>query len=301
MLSDLWPYALLTVALVAAWAFALAQLGYPDVVGRTRLAPARGPARLRRAADPAGARRRAQPGDRQAARELDLRRLLAIADRDETDAAFLGRTAFLALLAFTAVLAIDVSSARGGGDSCLSPGVAVLAALAGGAAALRGAAPRRSPAPGEGRSRARRHDDAGRDHDRRPRAAGRGLGAHPLALRHHGGSANPGRRRLAPARSRHHAAKHRGPVPAHRRGVPDRPVHAGRGRADDAPMSASRNATRTRASARAVYQQRLAEARVRAARARILVTLPVAGMLIPLLLLLGAPTFQSITTGLGGG
>ena len=53
--------------------------------------------------------------------------------------------------------------------------------------------------------------------------------------------------------------------------------------------------------ARGVYQQRLAQAQVRAARARILVTLPVAGMLIPLLLLLGAPTFQSITSGLGGG
>jgi hypothetical protein len=53
--------------------------------------------------------------------------------------------------------------------------------------------------------------------------------------------------------------------------------------------------------AQAVYQHRLADARMRAARARILVTLPVAGMLIPLLLLLGAPTFESLTTGLGGG
>lgn len=49
-----------------------------------------------------------------------------------------------------------------------------------------------------------------------------------------------------------------------------------------------------------VYQERLADARVQAARARILITLPIAGMLIPLLLLIGAPTFHAISTGLGG-
>lgn len=49
-----------------------------------------------------------------------------------------------------------------------------------------------------------------------------------------------------------------------------------------------------------VYQERLADARVHAARARILITLPIAGMLIPLLLLIGAPTFNAISSGLGG-
>ncbi|HVC40489.1 MAG TPA: hypothetical protein VND54_00770 [Candidatus Saccharimonadales bacterium] len=49
-----------------------------------------------------------------------------------------------------------------------------------------------------------------------------------------------------------------------------------------------------------VYQERLADARVHAARARILITLPIAGMLIPLLLLIGAPTFNAISVGLGG-
>jgi len=52
--------------------------------------------------------------------------------------------------------------------------------------------------------------------------------------------------------------------------------------------------------AKSVYAQRLAEARMKAARAKILVTIPVAGMLIPLLVLLGAPTFASITQGLAG-
>lgn len=49
-----------------------------------------------------------------------------------------------------------------------------------------------------------------------------------------------------------------------------------------------------------VYQGQLADARVHAARARILITLPIAGMLIPLLLLIGAPTFHAISAGLGG-
>jgi len=49
-----------------------------------------------------------------------------------------------------------------------------------------------------------------------------------------------------------------------------------------------------------IYQERLADAKVRAARARILITLPIAGMLVPLLLLIGAPTFHAISSGLGG-
>lgn len=49
-----------------------------------------------------------------------------------------------------------------------------------------------------------------------------------------------------------------------------------------------------------IYQRRLADARVRAARARILITLLIAGMLVPLLMLIGAPTFHAISAGLGG-
>ncbi len=51
----------------------------------------------------------------------------------------------------------------------------------------------------------------------------------------------------------------------------------------------------------ATYTNRLAEARMRSARAKVLVTVPVAGMLIPLLLLIGAPTFAAIANGVGGG
>jgi hypothetical protein len=52
--------------------------------------------------------------------------------------------------------------------------------------------------------------------------------------------------------------------------------------------------------AKAVYSHRLSDARAKSARAKILVTLPVAGMLFPLLLLLGAPALTSITHGLAG-
>ena len=48
----------------------------------------------------------------------------------------------------------------------------------------------------------------------------------------------------------------------------------------------------------AMYQERLATARASAARARVVVTLPVAGMLLPLLLLIGAPTLSAISSGL---
>jgi hypothetical protein len=48
------------------------------------------------------------------------------------------------------------------------------------------------------------------------------------------------------------------------------------------------------------YAQRLAEARFRAARAKTLVAIPIAGMLIPLLILIGAPVFAVITSALNG-
>ena len=70
--------------------------------------------------------------------------------------------------------------------------------------------------------------------------------------------------------------------------------------ASNANVGFSERETYTRL-AKAVYAHRLADARQKAARAKILVTIPVAGMLIPLLVLLGAPTFASITNGLTGG
>ena len=297
MLSDLWPYALLTVLLVAVWAFALAQLGFltsADVRAWRRLATLRGYAapqtRLERAAERSPALSKLRD-------ELDLRRLLAIADRDETDASFLGRTAFFALAAFTAVLAIGL--VPGGGGLGASPALALLAALA--VALLRFAALRRAAH--------RRQEVAGRAlGDMMMLVAimtdGRGLQvedsvrilsrcATTADLR---SLVHDGWRRLIPGTQR-------STVDLYRRIGEEFGIEQFTLVADaltTTNVGIAERDTYTRA-ARAVYEQRLADARVRAARARILVTLPVAGMLIPLLLLLGAPTFQSITTGLGGG
>jgi hypothetical protein len=70
--------------------------------------------------------------------------------------------------------------------------------------------------------------------------------------------------------------------------------------AANANVGMSERETYTRV-ARSVYQDRLAEARFQAARAKTLVTIPVAMMLLPLLLLIGAPIFATISGGLGLG
>lgn len=46
--------------------------------------------------------------------------------------------------------------------------------------------------------------------------------------------------------------------------------------------------------AKAVYEHRLADARAKSARAKTLITFPVAGMLVPLLILMGAPVVSSL-------
>jgi hypothetical protein len=70
--------------------------------------------------------------------------------------------------------------------------------------------------------------------------------------------------------------------------------------AANANVGMSERETYTRVAA-AVYQDRLAAARFQAARAKTLVTVPVAMMLLPLLLLIGAPIFATISGGLGLG
>lgn len=299
MLSDLWPYVLMTFALVAGWAFTLSQLGYltsSDVRAWRRLAALRGYAgsqtRLERAAERSSAIRRLQG-------ELDLHRLLAIADRDESDAAFLGRTVFLALLAFTVTVVIDVGSRLGGGDFVVAPGVAVLVAFAVVLvrfAALRGAARRRQERAGRTLGDmmmmvAIMTDGRGLQLEDAVRILARCATTSDLRTLVDGGW-----RRLVTAQPRSTTDLYRNIGEEFRIGefllVADALTTTNVGVAE--------RDTYTRV-ARAVYEQRLTEARMRAARARILVTLPVAGMLIPLLLLLGAPTFQSISTGLGGG
>ena len=299
MPSSLWLSAPLTIAVVGLWAMGLARLGYltrADVRAWRRLAALRGYSRphtrLERAAGHSATIRRLQ-------KELDLRRLLAAADRDETDTAFLARTVFAALLTLAVAVVIDATSRVEGGDFFMPPWVAALLALV--VVLLRLAVLR-----AEAR---RRRDNADRTlGDMMMLVAimtdGRGLQvedavrilsrcARTSDLR---SLVEGGWRRLISTQPRSTADLYRAIGAEYRIGqftlVADALTTTNVGMAE--------RETYTRV-AHAVYHQRLAEARMRAARARILVTLPVAGMLIPLLLLLGAPTLQSITAGLGGG
>jgi hypothetical protein len=287
------------VAVVAVWAAILGRLGYltsSDVRAWRRLATLRGYARphtrLERAADRSAAVRRLRE-------ELDLGRLLAEADRNETEAAFLGRTAFATLFTCAAALAIDTTLRLGSGDFAVPPWVALLAAVAvplGRFSALRRAA----------RSRRERADRALGDMMMMVAIItdGRGLQLDDAVRILARCAATPdlrtlvdgGWQRLIPGRPRTTADLYRSI--ADQFGTPTFALVADA--LTTTNVGVAERVTYTRV-AQAVYQQRLAEARVRSARARILVTLPVAGMLIPLLLLLGAPTFDSLTAGLGGG
>lgn len=299
MLNSVWPYAVATVALVAIWALVLARLGVltpSDVRAWRRLASLRGYARpqtrLARAADRSELARRLQE-------ELDLHRLLAVADRDETDAAFVGRTALIALLAFTVTLVIDASARVGGGDFLAPPWIALL--ISGAAALLRVAGLR--AAARRRRTNADRTlgdmmmlvaittDGRGLHVEDAVRILARCAGTSDLRTLVDGGW-----RRLITSHPRNTGELYRAIGTEYR--IPQFSLVADALGTTNVGIAERDTYARV---AHTVYQQRLTEARMRAARARILVTLPVAGMLIPLLLLLGAPTFQSISSGLGGG
>lgn len=299
MSNSLLASAVVVVALVGMWALLIARLGYltpDDVRAWRRLASLRGYARpqtrLERAADRSPALRRLRE-------ELDLGRLLAVANRAETETAFLGRTAAVALLAFTTVVVIDTAARVSGGDFIVPPWTALLAAIA---AVLWRFATLRAAAR-------RRRDNAGRAlGDMMMLVAiltdGRGLQLEDAVRILARCASNDdlrtlvdgGWRTLIGARPASTATLYTA-IGAEFR-IPQfvqvaealTTTHVGVAERD----------TYSRV-AHAVYQQRLGEARVRAARARILVTLPVAGMLIPLLLLLGAPTFANLASGIGGG
>jgi hypothetical protein len=297
--SDLLIPALLIIAVVGLWAVGLARLGYltgADVRAWNRIAALRGfsrpPTRLERAAGRSATVRRVQA-------ELDLRRLLVVADRAESETAFLARTVFLALLTLTVALVVDMASRLGGGDFIVPPGLAVILAIS--VVPLRFSALRAAAR--------RRRDNAGRTlGDMMTLVAimtdGRGLQVED-AVRILSRCARTsdlsslvdgGWRRLIPTQPRSTSDLYRAIGQEFSIGQFTLVADA----VTTTNVGVAERETYTRV-ANAVYQQRLAEARMRAARARILVTLPVAGMLIPLLLLLGAPTFQSITAGLGSG
>ncbi|MHB8718871.1 MAG: hypothetical protein ACYDAC_08280 [Candidatus Dormibacteria bacterium] len=287
---------LAAVVLVLIWAAVLGRLGVltsPDVRVWQRLTELRGLAprrsRVQRAAARISMVQRLQE-------ELDLERLLAIAQRDETPASFIAATIFIAtaaaLAAFAALLA-----ARLGGD----PGVPVqLAALAPFIAVLLRALHLRRDAARVQRQVDRTlgdmmmlvgvvTDGRGLQLDDAIAMLSRCASTDALARLHGGGWRRLLRRAPPSTLARYRAMASAFGIPAYA-AVADalESTHAGLSERD----------TYTRV-AESVYARRLASARERAARLRILVTLPVAAMLVPLLLLLGAPAFASISAGLG--
>lgn len=299
MRSDILAPALLIIVVVGLWALGLARMGFmtsPDVRAWNRIALLRGlarpPTRLQRVAGRSAVVRRARD-------ELDLRRLLVVAGRAESETAFLTRTAFLALLTLTVALVADAASRVGGGEFFVSPILAIALALAVVLlrfSALRGAARRSRDSAGRTLGDmmmlvAIMTDGRGLQVEDAVRILARCARTQELSRLVEGGW-----RGLVPIRPRNTSELYR--AIAQEFGIGQFVMVADAVNATNVGVAERETYTRV---ANAVYQQRLAEARTRAARARILVTLPVAGMLIPLLLLLGAPTFQSITSGLGGG
>lgn len=298
MSSSLLPTAAGVIGVVLLWAFGLGRLGLltpADLRAWRRLAALRGYGTPRTRRERAAAR---VSGLRQVQEELDLERMLAVAQRPETPAGFVARTGLVAFLAaVTVLLAAAVLRVDGSGVEVppplivLVPVVAVLVRFA----LLRSAA-------------RRARDAAGRTlGDMMMLVAvltdGRGLQLEDAVRILAGCARTPelavlvdgGWRRLIGDRRLSTLETYR--LVAERYGI------AAFATVTDAlattNIGIAERDTYTRV-AQAVYAQRLAEARQGAARARILVTLPVAGMLIPLLLLLGAPAFASISGGLGG-
>lgn len=284
---------------VGAWAAALARLGVlddPHLRAWRRIARthglARTPGRLERAVERSSLLRRVQE-------ELDLARLLAVAGRPESAGVFLARTGLAAVLTVAAVLGVDIAGRVQGGSF---PYSVALAAAAGPVTAVvrLGALRRASARRREGAGRvlgdtlmlaAIMTDGRGLQLEDAVRILSRCAVGDDLATLVDG----QGWRRLV-------AAPCRSTVERYRRIAGAYGVHQFEAVAD--ALAATHVGLPERQTfgraAQAVYAERLAAARMRAARSRILVTVPVAGMLVPLLLLIGAPALHSISAGLGG-
>ncbi|HZB97058.1 MAG TPA: hypothetical protein VE219_00520 [Candidatus Sulfotelmatobacter sp.] len=299
-MAEVIPYGAAAVLLVGAWVAGLAYLDVltsPDVKAWRRLAALRGfalpPGRLERAAENSPLVRRVQE-------ELDLDRLLVVAGRAESPLGFLGRSLFLGGLSAAAVLGVDLFCRTMTGDWFLGlgPWAALLAWVS-------------LPAV-----RLLRLQRAARD---RQAAAGRILGDSMMLV----AIITDGRglqlddavkilSRCAGEAALRSIVEERGwerlvrgscgnTIELYRRigdsyGIPT--FHQVADAAANANLGFPERETYLNV-AKAVYAERLAAARVKAARAKTLVTVPVAGMLIPLLLLIGAPTYNAISNGLG--
>jgi hypothetical protein len=293
-------YALPATAVIVAWIVGLSALGVftaDDVKAWRRLASLRGFALPRSRIEKAALR---APILQRVEKELDLSRLLAIADRRGTPAGFLGQSMALALFVLALLLAVDAAARSIVGDWPLSPWVILLLGL--------GLLPL---------SVVELRQAAHRNQEIANRTLGDMMMSVAVMTDSRGLQVEDAVRvmsRCARSSSLENLIDKRG----FKRLVPEaytssvdlfRLVGERYGIASLVALADATAITQVGVPERAafsrfalsVYQGRLAEARVKSARAKILVTLPVAGMLIPLLLLIGAPTFAAITGGLQGG
>ncbi len=293
------PYAVAALLAIAAWMGGVALLDVftaTDVRAWRRMTQLRG-YETRASAFERAARR--APWVKRLHAELDLERLLGQANSNDTPAAFLARTGAISLMTFALLIAATAGGRALEGGWPAPPWAAIV--IAGAVLPLslvdlrrRADAARTASARTLGDmlmavavmtdSRGLQLDDAVRVMSRCARDAAL------QTLLDRGGF-----KRLAGSSYRSTAEKYRLIGAAYRirefAEIADAAATTNVGVADRVAY------TRL---ALTVYQERLADARVRAARARILITLPIAGMLIPLLLLIGAPTFNAISSGLGG-
>lgn len=294
------PYAIAACAVVLAWAAGLAYLDVftpDDVKAWRRLALLRGYAtprgRLEKIASRSSLLRRLQE-------ELDLTRLLGIAGREETPVGFMLQSAFVAVGAFAVALVLDALTMIAQGDwalppvACLAVGLVVFVLRI---SQLKSAVRKKQERAGRALGDmmmlvAIMTDGRGLQLEDAIRVLSRCVEHDALeSIVDHRGY-----QRLIKEPHKSTVDLYR--MIGERYGIPLFGMLADA--AANANVGFSERDTFTR-MAKAIYEQRLAEAKMKAARAKILVTIPVAGMLIPLLLLLGAPTFASIATGLGGG
>ncbi len=301
-MADIWRMLVFVAAaagLMGIWAIGLARLNFftpNDVQAWRRLAAIHGyrssTSRLERLAARMALLRRVQE-------ELDLSRLLAIAGWAESPLTFLLRTLLFSLLAAGLVLALLVASLVAWGSWALPPWMALV--VAGGVLLLQvrllqvRANLRREQA---GRSLgdmmmlvAIMTDGRGLQVEDAVRILSRCVD-HPTLqeiVEHQGWH------RLVRTRPATTVDLFRAIASEYR--IPQFSTLADA--ASNANIGFSEREVYTRA-ALAFYAHRLAEARFRAARAKTLVAIPVAGMLIPLLILIGAPIFSVITGALNG-
>jgi len=294
------PFAAVALLAVAVWGLGLARLDVftpDDVRAWHRLVALRGYAtragRMERVAAHVPLLRRLQE-------ELDLHRQLAIAGWSETPSSFLLRAFFVSLLAVAAFLSLLGVGLMENGAWPLPPAVGLLVAIV--AFALEISWLRSS-------ARARQEQAARALGDMMMLVAimtdGRGLQVEDAVRILSRCVDHPALQAIVDARGWQRLVRqpHHTTIELYRLigvgyGIPLFGVVADA--AANANVGMSERETYTRV-ARAVYQSRLADARFQAARAKTLVTIPVAMMLIPLLLLIGAPIFATISGGLGLG